>query len=118
MQPATESDQEVWEELLRAAEQAATHGFAPCAYLGLRTGEGRYEPDPAKWQCPFLRQPSKYQATVFYEWLYVRQGFERKPYRVPMRVEGVLRATQDGGTQSSVEPCCAQWLVLLDAVSR
>ena len=71
MQPATESDQEVWEELLRAAEQAATHGFAPRAYLGLRTGEGRYEPDPAKWQWPFQRQSSKYQATVFYEWLYV-----------------------------------------------
>ena len=91
MQPATESDQEIWEALLKAAEQASTDGFAPCAYLGLCTGEGRYEPDPGKWPCPFQRQPAKCQAQVLYEWLHVKHGPNRKPYRVPATVEHIIR---------------------------
>ena len=90
MQPATETDQEIWEGLLKAAEQAASDGFAPCAYLGLHAGEGQYEPDPAKWPSG-PRELPKQRATVFYEWLHVKQGLSRRPYRVPVCVESILR---------------------------
>ena len=91
LQPATESDQQIWEELLKAAEQAVADGYAPCAYLGLRTEDGRYEPDPSKWPTATARGAPKQQEPVFYEWLYVKHEQAREPYRVSVRVENILR---------------------------
>ena len=91
LQPATESDRQIWEKLQNAAEQAMTDGFAPCVYLGLRVGDGRYEPDPSNWPPRLVGGVPKQQETVFYEWLYIKCGHGRKPYRVSARVEGILR---------------------------
>ena len=46
---------EVAADILRCLQEAAAletkKSKAPCKYLGLHVGKGKFEPDPAKWPC-------------------------------------------------------------------
>lgn len=67
----SDSDGELWDRLVEAAQQEALRRRAPVKYLGLelpRVGEGRFlEPDPSKW--PSREDVSKIKLPVTLEWL-------------------------------------------------
>lgn len=72
------SDVGLYEKLLARAQTETTEWKAPCKYLGMRTGAGRYEPDPSKWpsRC-YSTLHGKTYAKVFFEWDHVMCGSEK-----------------------------------------
>ena len=63
------SDPLLWDKLCAVAEFETQKRKAPCIYLGLALGNGKYEPDPFNW--PFKSYScinGKDCATVYFEW--------------------------------------------------
>ena len=64
------SDAILWDKLCAVADEETHKHKAPCVYLGLALGHGKYEPDPFNW--PFQSYScinGKESATVCFEWV-------------------------------------------------
>ena len=61
-----EADADILRGLHEAASPEAKQSEAPCEYLGVQVGKGKFEPDPAKWPCRSY-PGAKTHATVDYE---------------------------------------------------
>ena len=82
-------DEELRRQLLAVAELEVEARKAPCVYLGLQVGPGKYEPDPSKW--PSQHYPAsmgKTKATVYYHWEHV--SVDGAPHVVGLCVNHLL----------------------------
>ena len=82
-------DEELWRRLVAVGELEVEARKAPCVYLGLNVGPGRYEPDPSKW--PSQHYPAsmgKTKAVVHYQWEHVSVG--DAPHAVGLSVNNLL----------------------------
>jgi len=78
---------------LRASLEAyektqSRHILWPCRYLGVPIGGGKYQPDPSLWDSATAL--SKSQTIVFYEYLHITVGPQKKRHVVPIRVDDAL----------------------------
>ena len=78
-------DEQWWSDLAKVAEK-----YLLCKYLG-KHQDGDYQPDPAKWKCT---SGHKSQATVWYEWLHVLRGRDKKEHRVCAIVNHLIHHQQ------------------------
>ena len=74
----------------------------PCAYLGCKLGNGRYEPDPDKWKCAGADSTSRSTASVYFQWRHVRT--HAKPYLASVIVSNALHRGLPGNPLSAATP--------------
>ena len=88
---------EIWREQLE--EAAAKQPL--CKYLGLQTNSG-YEPNPEKWRVP---EEDRTHMTVWYEWLHVAQGKDKKPHRVAIVANDIIHHKREVPHQPLQHSC-------------
>ena len=95
-----EADVDILRGLQEAACLETKQSKAPCEYLGVHLGKGKYEPDPTKWPCRSY-PGAKTHAMVYYEWVHVL--CEGSPYRCSIRVND-LRHNQRAVPGNPLKP--------------
>jgi hypothetical protein len=105
----SDSDGELWDRLVEAAQQETSRRRAPVKYLGFelpRAGEGRvFEPDPSKWP---PRDDSKTKLPVTFEWLGVSI-----PSGEPLRAQSSFSNLVHLG--HAIPHCCSLYFLLASA---
>ena len=82
-----EADADLYKRLLESASLETKQRKAPCKYLGVDIGTGKFEADPGKWPSrSYLGK--KTHATVYFEWEHVLS--EELPHRCSISVDDLL----------------------------